>query len=146
MGQAWLISGSPGCGKTHWILNTFKNHKGSCAYLRLNGYSDIDLEDPTELKLLQKILKEKQQLIQLALQNLINISVEIENKMCKLKGIPQKSKLLKLLYNILLPKEDIILDINFPSFNNITGRDTEGYIKYVVLLIVLLIFVAVMLK
>ncbi|WP_320663874.1 GTP-binding protein [Prochlorococcus sp. MIT 1223] len=58
MGQAWLISGSPGCGKTHWILNTFKNHKGSCAYIRLNGYSDIDLEQVKFSKIDSAFLKD----------------------------------------------------------------------------------------
>ena len=38
MSQVWLISGSPGCGKTNWILNTFKNHSGNCGYIRLGGY------------------------------------------------------------------------------------------------------------
>jgi len=44
MSQVWLISGSPGCGKTNWILNTFKNYSGNCGYLRLGGYSEINLE------------------------------------------------------------------------------------------------------
>ena len=35
MGQKWLISGSPGCGKTTWILNTLKTTQGACGYLRL---------------------------------------------------------------------------------------------------------------
>ena len=35
MGQKWLISGSPGCGKTTWILNTIKRNQGACGYLRL---------------------------------------------------------------------------------------------------------------
>jgi len=35
MGQKWLISGSPGCGKTTWILNTIKRNPGACGYLHL---------------------------------------------------------------------------------------------------------------
>ncbi len=35
MSQAWLISGSPGCGKKNWILNTFKNYSGNCGYMIL---------------------------------------------------------------------------------------------------------------
>ena len=35
MGQKWLISGSPGCGKTTWILNKIKSNQGACGYLRL---------------------------------------------------------------------------------------------------------------
>ena len=35
MGQKWLISGSPGCGKTIWILNKIKSNQGACGYLRL---------------------------------------------------------------------------------------------------------------
>ena len=33
MSQVWLISGSPGCGKTNWMLNTFKNHSGNCGLI-----------------------------------------------------------------------------------------------------------------
>ena len=44
MSQVFLISGSPGCGKTNWILNTFKNYSGNSGYLRLGGYSEINLE------------------------------------------------------------------------------------------------------
>ncbi len=43
MSQVWLISESPECGKTNWILNTFKNHSGNCGYIRLGGYSDMNL-------------------------------------------------------------------------------------------------------
>ena len=43
MSQVCLISGSPGCGKTNWILDTFKNYSGNCGYLRLGGYSEIKL-------------------------------------------------------------------------------------------------------
>jgi len=45
MSQVCLISGSPGCGKTNWILNTFKNYSGICGYLRLGGYSEINYLD-----------------------------------------------------------------------------------------------------
>ena len=44
MSQTWIISGPPGCGKTSWILNTFKNHSGNCGYVRFGGYSEINLE------------------------------------------------------------------------------------------------------
>ena len=37
MSTTWLISGPPGCGKTSWILDTFKQHKGPCGYVRLEG-------------------------------------------------------------------------------------------------------------
>ena len=33
MSQVCLISGSPGCGKTNWILNTFKNYSGNCGLI-----------------------------------------------------------------------------------------------------------------
>ena len=35
MGRKWLISGSPGCGKTTWILNKIKSNQGACGDLRL---------------------------------------------------------------------------------------------------------------
>ena len=44
MGPKWLISGSPGCGKTTWILNTIKNHQGACGYLRLTEQTESDHE------------------------------------------------------------------------------------------------------
>ncbi len=44
MRQVWLISGPPGCGKTNWILNEIKKHRGSCGYIRLSGFSDKSLE------------------------------------------------------------------------------------------------------
>ena len=37
MHQTWLITGPPGCGKTSWIRDVLLNHRGACAYLRLNG-------------------------------------------------------------------------------------------------------------
>ena len=37
MHQTWLITGPPGCGKTSWIRAFLLNHRGVCAYLRLNG-------------------------------------------------------------------------------------------------------------
>jgi len=51
MSQVCLISGSPGCGKTNWILNTFKNYPGNCGYLRLGGYSEINLEQAINSKI-----------------------------------------------------------------------------------------------
>ena len=44
MSTTWLISGPPGCGKTTWILNTLRDHPGSCGYLRLKGTSHEGLE------------------------------------------------------------------------------------------------------
>ena len=40
MSPTLLISGPPGCGKTSWILNRIRNHRGPCAFLRLVGYPD----------------------------------------------------------------------------------------------------------
>ena len=37
MGQVYLVSGPPGCGKTTWVLETLKQHQGPCAFLRLEG-------------------------------------------------------------------------------------------------------------
>ena len=51
MSQVCLISGSPGCGKTNWILNTFKNYSANCGYLRLGGYSEINLEQAINSKI-----------------------------------------------------------------------------------------------
>lgn len=39
MRQTVLVSGPPGCGKTHWILKQIQSHSGPCGYLRLAGYS-----------------------------------------------------------------------------------------------------------
>ena len=44
MAQTWLISGPPGCGKTTWMLNSFKKHQGPRGYLRLPGLSTAGLE------------------------------------------------------------------------------------------------------
>ena len=33
MSQFCLVSGSPGCGKANWIINTFKNYSGNCALI-----------------------------------------------------------------------------------------------------------------
>jgi len=44
MRQVWLISGSPGCGKTNWILSRLKQHNNSSGYLRLPGFSENSLE------------------------------------------------------------------------------------------------------
>ena len=43
MSPTLLISGPPGCGKTSWILNRIRNHRGPCAFLRLVGYPDEGL-------------------------------------------------------------------------------------------------------
>ena len=44
MQQTWLIAGPPGCGKTTWIRETLLKHEGTCAYLRLEGWSHDGLE------------------------------------------------------------------------------------------------------
>lgn len=44
MAQTWLISGPPGCGKTTWMLNALKTHKGTRGYLRLAGCPAEGLE------------------------------------------------------------------------------------------------------
>jgi len=59
MSQVCLISGSPGCGKTNWILNTFKNYPGNCGYLRLGGYSEINLEQAINSKIDFAFLKDQ---------------------------------------------------------------------------------------
>jgi len=43
MSPTLLISGPPGCGKTSWILNRIRNHRGPCGFLRLVGYPDEGL-------------------------------------------------------------------------------------------------------
>ena len=53
------ITGSPGCGKTNWILNTFKNHSGNCGYKRLGGYSEINLEQAINSKIDFAFLKDQ---------------------------------------------------------------------------------------
>ena len=59
MSQVWLISGPPGCGKTNWILDIFRNHKGSCGYLRLKGYGELDLIQVAESKIDFTFLKDQ---------------------------------------------------------------------------------------
>ena len=59
MSQTWIISGPPGCGKTSWILNTFKNHSGNCGYVRLGGYSEINLEQAINSKIDFAFLKDQ---------------------------------------------------------------------------------------
>ena len=59
MSEIWIISGSPGCGKTSWTLNTFKNHHGACGYIRLKGYSEIDLEQAVTSKIDFNYLKDQ---------------------------------------------------------------------------------------
>ena len=59
MSQTWLISGSPGCGKTSWILKTMLNHPGACGYLRLDGHSDIGLEQASNSGIDQAFLKDQ---------------------------------------------------------------------------------------
>lgn len=44
MSKICLISGPPGCGKTTWILNAMRNHKGACGYLRLPGFPEEGIE------------------------------------------------------------------------------------------------------
>ena len=58
MSQVWLISGSPGCGKTNWILNTFKNYSGKM-WLYTRGYSEINLEQAINSKIDFAFLKDQ---------------------------------------------------------------------------------------
>ena len=78
MSQTWIISGPPGCGKTSWILNTFKNHSGNCGYVRLGGYSEINLEQAINSKIDFAFLKDQ-------IPNLLDLSsskslLEVEKK------------------------------------------------------------------
>ena len=59
MSETWLISGSPGCGKTSWILDTFKNHQGVCGYIRLKGFSEVDIEQAAASKIDFNYLKDQ---------------------------------------------------------------------------------------
>ena len=68
MSQVWLISGSPGCGKTNWILNTFNNHSGNCGYICLGGYSEINLEQAINSKIDFDFLKDQ-------IPNLLDLSI-----------------------------------------------------------------------
>jgi len=89
MSQVWLISGSPGCGKTNWILNTFKNHSGNCGYIRLGGYSEINLEQAINSKIDFAFLKDQ-------IPNLLDLSIS--------NSISEKDK------------EKILIIIEFPQF------------------------------
>ena len=59
MSQTWLISGSPGCGKTSWILKTMRSHQGKCGYLRLDGYSSNGLEQVSDSGIDKTLLKDQ---------------------------------------------------------------------------------------
>ncbi len=59
MSQAWLVSGSPGCGKTSWILKTMQSHQGKCGYLRLDGYPSSGLEQASNSGIDQTFLKDQ---------------------------------------------------------------------------------------
>ena len=59
MSETWLISGSPGCGKTNLTLDTFKKHQGACGYIRLKGFSEIDLEQAVSSKIDFNYLKDQ---------------------------------------------------------------------------------------
>ena len=89
MSQTWIISGPPGCGKTSWILNTFKNHSGNCGYVRLGGYSEINLEQAINSKIDFAFLKDQ-------IPNLLDLS---------------SSKL-----PLEVEKENILIIIEFPQF------------------------------
>ena len=93
MSQVWLISGSPGCGKTNWILNTFKNYSGNCGYLRLGGYSEINLEQAINSKIDFAFLKDQ-------IPNLLDLSIS--------NSISEKDK------------EKILIIIEFPTKNTRT--------------------------
>ena len=89
MSQVCLISGSPGCGKTNWILNTFKNYSGNCGYLRLGGYSEINLEKALNSKIDFAFLKDQ-------ITNLLDLSTA--------NSISEKDR------------ENILIIIEFPQF------------------------------
>tara|TARA_X000000368_G_scaffold324720_1_gene261791 strand:- start:1660 stop:2448 length:789 start_codon:yes stop_codon:yes gene_type:complete len=73
--NTWLISGSPGCGKTNWILNNLKSHKGRCGFLRLSGYGDIDLQQVASTDIDYAFLKDQiPQLIDLSRSSTDSIS------------------------------------------------------------------------
>ena len=73
--NTWLISGSPGCGKTNWILNNLKSHKGRCGFLRLYGYGDIDLQQVASTDIDYAFLKDQiPQLIDLSRSSADSIS------------------------------------------------------------------------
>ncbi len=59
MGQKWLISGSPGCGKTTWILNTIKENQGAYGYLRLTEKSNNGQEKLPESLIDYTFLKDQ---------------------------------------------------------------------------------------
>ncbi len=59
MNQTWLISGSPGCGKTSWILKTMRSHQGKCGYLRLDGYPSNGLEQVSDSGIDKTFLKDQ---------------------------------------------------------------------------------------
>ena len=95
MSQVWLISGSPGCGKTNWILNTFKNYSGNCGYLRLGGYSEINLEQAINSKIDFAFLKDQT-------PNLLDLSSS--------KSLSE------------VEKENILLLLNFRNFSYLNFR------------------------
>ena len=73
--NTWLISGPPGCGKTNWILNKLLSHKGSCGFLRLSGYGDIDLQQVASTDIDYAFLKDQiPQLIDLSRSSADSIS------------------------------------------------------------------------
>ena len=59
MGQKWLISGSPGCGKTTWILNKIQSNQGACGYLRLTEQANNNKEKSPESLIDYTFLKDQ---------------------------------------------------------------------------------------
>ncbi len=59
MSKAWLISGSPGCGKTTWILKAMKAHQGSCGYLRLTNSPTNELAQLPQTEIDYTFLKDQ---------------------------------------------------------------------------------------
>jgi len=88
MSQVWLISGSPGCGKTNWILKNFMNYSGNCGYLRLGGYSEINLEQAINSKIDFAFLKDQIPNL-LDLSNLNSISKQDKEKILIIVEFPQ---------------------------------------------------------
>ena len=130
MSETWLISGSPGCGKTSWILDTFKNHQGSCGYIRLKGFSEIDLEQAVSSKIDFNYLKDQiPGLVDLNSSSLASITSE-ENSLIIIEfpqfKVPELYGLNGIDLRVLKELEDLKLKPNkYLHF----GRDPELQIK-----------------
>ena len=130
MNETWLISGPPGCGKTSWILDTFKNHQGSHGYIRLKGFSEIDLEQAVSSKIDFNYLKDQiPGLVDLNSSSLASITSE-ENSLIIIEfpqfKVPELYGLNGIDLGVLKGLEDLKLKPNkYLHF----GRDPELQIK-----------------